>query len=64
MSDVLFFIGICFTVGHVVLDLRQFSIHVTHPRDWLVLISAFCLVGHVIFTGEAAQWMNVITSIA
>lgn len=61
MNEILLAVGVIFTVGHVILDLRQFTLHVKHPRDWLVLLSAVCLIGHVLFTGEAASWVKTLT---
>ena len=58
MSEIILAIGIVLTVGHVVLDLRQFALHVKHPRDWLVVISSVCLVGHVVMTGELKEWIT------
>lgn len=54
MPEVLLQIGVVFTVAHVVIDLTQFRRHWRHKRDWLTLLSAIALVGHVTLTGE---WM-------
>lgn len=59
-NAILLAVGIVLTAGHVILDLRQFMLHVKHPRDWLTLISAVCLVGHVLLTGELAEWKEAL----
>ena len=61
MTEIMLAIGIVFTIGHVVLDLWNFKQHVMHARDWLTLISAVCLVGHVVFTGELQEWIVTLT---
>lgn len=54
MPEFLLLIGMVFTVLHVLIDLTQFRLHWKHKRDWLSLLSAIALVGHVTLTGE---WM-------
>jgi hypothetical protein len=60
MAEVLLAVGVVLTALHVLLDLRQFMVHIKHPRDWFTLISAVCLIGHVVLTGELAAWKEAL----
>ena len=60
MAEVLLAVGIVLTALHVLLDLRQFMVHIKHPRDWFTLISAICLIGHVVLTGEVVEWYDTL----
>lgn len=60
MSEALLALGIACTAAHLLCDLAQLSVHMRHPRDYFVLVSTVALVGHVVLTGEATQWLRFI----
>ena len=58
MAEILLGAGIVCTALHVLCDAAQLSLHIRHPRDWLVVASVVALVGHVVLTGELAEWIG------
>lgn len=61
MGEALLIVALVVTIGHMIADIGLAIRHAAHPFDsYLTALSIVLLVGHVILTGEAAAWVDVL----
>lgn len=50
-----------FTLVHMVMDVYLTIKHMAHPKDTLLTsVAIIALLGHVVLTGEASEWVDMV----
>jgi len=61
LGETLLLSALVVTGGHMVFDVMLAVRHAAHPMDtWLTVGSICFLLGHLLLTGEAGQWLRLL----